>query len=304
MLYYPVISLTPVFFDRHRGFAMGIAMSGSGAGGLVFAPVTQTLLQHYGAPVTLRILGVWNFVICVAISFVIRPHPAYKPIRPSLALAKRGTFIVQVRTSHAYIFNSRSPTHDPQLFASFFQAAGNIIPLYYLTTYSTYVLGYSPTTASMLLAVNNGVNSISRVAMGILADYAGRQNTLVGCVRPDFPFSYNYNYIAPLTLDRLPRAGHLLCYLSNHALDSCVTSTFPRVRRPLWYGFRRLQRPFAYHYCGNLWERTLLLCKCRHLLCTWPWRGNGGTHCRRPVGCPPRARPALGTNSTADEEFR
>jgi MFS family permease len=109
MLYYPVISLTPVFFDRHRGFAMGIAMSGSGAGGLVFAPVTQSLLQRYGAPVTLRILGVWNFVICVAVSFVIRPHPAYKPIRPSLALAKRGTFIVQVRTSRAYILNSSCP---------------------------------------------------------------------------------------------------------------------------------------------------------------------------------------------------
>ena len=109
MLYYPVISLTPVFFDRHRGFAMGIAMAGSGAGGLVFAPVTQSLLVGYGAPVTLRILGVWNFVICVAISFVIRPHPAYKPIRPSLALAKRGTFIVQVRTAPRVHLNSCPP---------------------------------------------------------------------------------------------------------------------------------------------------------------------------------------------------
>ena len=77
-----------------------------------------------------------------------------------------------------------------KLFASFFQAAGNIIPLYYLTTYSTYVLGFSPTTASMLLAVNNGVNSVSRVAMGFIADYAGRQNTLVGCVRSDLSFSH------------------------------------------------------------------------------------------------------------------
>jgi MFS family permease len=185
MLYYPVISLTPVFFDRHRGFAMGITMAGSGAGGLAFAPVTQILLQRYGAPVTLRVLGVWNFVICVAISFVLRPHPAYKPIRPSLALAKRGTFIVQVRRYCAYISTRACPLMIPQLFASFFQAAGNIIPLYYLTTYSTYVLGFSPTTASMLLAVNNGVNSVSRVAMGFIADYAGRQNTLVGCVRSD-----------------------------------------------------------------------------------------------------------------------
>ena len=54
----------------------------------------------------------------------------------------------------------------------------------------------------MLLAVNNGVNSASRVAMGFIADYAGRQNTLVGCVSSD----QNYNYIVPpLTLNRLPR---------------------------------------------------------------------------------------------------
>lgn len=185
MLYYPVISLTPVFFDRHRGFAMGIAMSGSGAGGLVLAPVTQSLLVRFGAPVTLRILGVWNFVICVAISFVIRPHPAYKPIRPSLALVKRGAFIFQVRTS-ARVRPATRPIRL-QLFAAFFQAAGNIIPLYYLTTYSTYVLGSTPTASSMLLAVNNGVNSVARVAMGLIADHFGRQNTLVGCVRPEFP---------------------------------------------------------------------------------------------------------------------
>ncbi|KAI9507798.1 major facilitator superfamily domain-containing protein [Russula earlei] len=142
----PVTSLTPVYFDRHRGFAMGIAMAGSGAGGLVLAPVTQSLLARFGAPVTLRILGVWNLAVCIPISFVMRPHPAL------------------------------------QLLAAFLQAAGNIIPLYYLTTYSVSVLGLSPTTASMLLALNNAVNSVARVLMGLLADYVGRQNTMVSCV--------------------------------------------------------------------------------------------------------------------------
>ena len=99
MLYYPVISLTPVYFNRHRGFAMGIAMAGSGAGGLVLAPVTQSLLLRYGPTVTLRILGVWNLVACVPISFVVRNHPAFRPIRPSMELAKKGTFLLQVRTA-------------------------------------------------------------------------------------------------------------------------------------------------------------------------------------------------------------
>ncbi len=91
------------------------------------------------------------------------------------------------------VYPQPPPDHSRslQLLASFFQAAGNIIPLYYLTTYSVYVLGFSPTMASMLLAVNNGVNSVSRVTMGLIADYAGRQNTLVGCVRSDIPSSYN-----------------------------------------------------------------------------------------------------------------
>ena len=99
MLYYPMTSLTPPFFDKHRGFAMGIALSGSGAGGLVFAPVTQALIDRYGAPVTLRILGVWNFVVLIPISFIIRRPPGYSPVRPSFALAKRGAFILQVRTA-------------------------------------------------------------------------------------------------------------------------------------------------------------------------------------------------------------
>ncbi|KAI0308322.1 MFS general substrate transporter [Multifurca ochricompacta] len=163
MLYYPMTSLTPRFFDRHRGFAMGIALSGSGAGGLVLAPVTQSLLARFGAPVTLRILGVWNFVVCIPISFVVRRPPGYTPARLSLTLAKKGTFLLQ-------------------LLASFLQAAGNIIPLYYLTMYSASVLGLSTSTASILLAVNNAVNSVARVLMGLTADYVGRQNTMVGCV--------------------------------------------------------------------------------------------------------------------------
>ncbi|KAI0275312.1 MFS general substrate transporter [Gloeopeniophorella convolvens] len=160
LLYYPIMSLTPPFFDRHRGLAMGIVLAGSGIGGLVLAPVTHALLDHLGAPATLRILGAWNFVVCIPVSCVIRRPPGYRTARPTLALAKRGTFLLQS-------------------FAAFLQAAGNVIPLYYLTTYSTSVLSLSSSTGSLLLAVNSAVNSASRIGMGLLADQVGRQNTMV-----------------------------------------------------------------------------------------------------------------------------
>jgi hypothetical protein len=69
---------------------------------------------------------------------------------------------------------------------AFLQAAGNTIPIYYMTTYSTSVLSYSPATGSLLLAVNSAVNSLSRVGMGALADQLGRQNTMVASVHSFF----------------------------------------------------------------------------------------------------------------------
>ena len=39
----------------------------------------------------------------------------------------------------------------------------------------------------MLLAVNNASNSVARVTIGLLADYVGRQNTMIACVRTVFP---------------------------------------------------------------------------------------------------------------------
>ena len=126
-----------------------------------------------------ELCGLCCYFLCYSAPSGVQTDTAVSCTRQEGSIHCAGPYIPR-----AYI-STPAHTQDPQLLASFFQAAGNIIPLYYLTTYSTYVLGFSPTTASMLLAVNNGVNSVSRVAMGFIADHAGRQNTLVGCVRSD-----------------------------------------------------------------------------------------------------------------------
>lgn len=65
-----------------------------------------------------------------------------------------------------------------QSLAVFLQASGNFVPLTFMTTFST-TLGYTSAFAAVLLAVNNGVNTISRILLGALADYIGRQNMIV-----------------------------------------------------------------------------------------------------------------------------
>ncbi|KAI0654437.1 MFS general substrate transporter [Cubamyces menziesii] len=165
MYYFPIMSLTPAYFDRNRGAAMGIVLAGSGVGGLVLSPVFHTLLTRLGIQWALRILGIWNFLLGIPISSVLtKKHGAAANVagrtRVSMAMIKRGTFILQS-------------------LGALLQAAGNMVPVYFLTTYSVAVLSYSSSTGSLLLAVNTAVNSAARIGMGILADRVGRQNTMV-----------------------------------------------------------------------------------------------------------------------------
>ncbi|GJE90222.1 MFS general substrate transporter [Phanerochaete sordida] len=164
LYYFPILSLTPAYFDRHRGFALGFVLSGAGVGGLVLSPVMSALISRLGIGWALRILGFWNLAVGIPVSFVVKKrgnvYSASGRTTVDLSVAKRGAFIWQA-------------------FGAFLQAGGNVVPTYFLTTYSVSVLSYSARTASLLLAINNAVNSVARISMGILADRVGRQNTLI-----------------------------------------------------------------------------------------------------------------------------
>ncbi|THU82127.1 MFS general substrate transporter [Dendrothele bispora CBS 962.96] len=172
MYYYPLMTLAPTYFDRHRGFAMGLILAGSGVGGLVMALVLQNLLDRYGIGWALRILGVWNFVVGVGVAMVVRGQRQSGgenangggngggSSMPNKSLMRRGTFWYQS-------------------FAAFLQAGGNVVPLYYMSSYAVSVLLLPQSTSSLFVSINSGVNSVSRILMGILADHIGRQNTLV-----------------------------------------------------------------------------------------------------------------------------
>ncbi|KAG7095687.1 hypothetical protein E1B28_006401 [Marasmius oreades] len=171
MFYFPIIAIAPTYFDRHRGFAMGLILAGSGIGGLVLAPVQQYLMDRYDVQWTLRILGLWNFAIGIPVSMVVQHRQGFG--------FERGAPRTRTRLAGT---TARRGTFWYQAIGAFLQAGGNIVPLYYMTSYSVSVLSLSRSTGSLYLSINSGVNSISRIAMGVLADYIGRQNTLIGGV--------------------------------------------------------------------------------------------------------------------------
>ena len=55
------------------------------------------------------------------------------------------------------------------------------MPLFYTSLFAE-SLSYPPETGALLIALSNGVNAVSRILMGFLADKVGRQNTMVATV--------------------------------------------------------------------------------------------------------------------------
>ena len=107
LLYFPIMSFAPRFYDRHRGFALGFILSGNGIGGLVLAPVAHVLIHRYGIQWTLRILSIWTLVMMVPVACVVRQPPGFQARRRggpaasrlNMSLIKRGVFSAQVTSS-------------------------------------------------------------------------------------------------------------------------------------------------------------------------------------------------------------
>jgi MFS family permease len=101
-VYFPVITLTPLHFDAHRGLALGIVLSGAGFGGLVLAPIIKTLITHVGIQCALRYLGLINFVITFPIGFVLKSKDgrAGSAQLVNLRVIRRKVFVFEVRYVH------------------------------------------------------------------------------------------------------------------------------------------------------------------------------------------------------------
>jgi len=140
---------------------MGFILSGAGIGGLVFSPLIRALLTSIGPRWTLRTLSLLNIVISLPIALSASPSRfiGRRPTHVDLKLAMKPAFLFSVG-------------------AAFLQSGGNGLPLTFLAEYSV-ALGYSAGFGATLLAISNGVNSISRVVTGYAGDRFGRQNTLI-----------------------------------------------------------------------------------------------------------------------------
>lgn len=73
LVWFPCVSAAQQWFSKRRGLSVGIAISGSGFGGLILSNVIQAAIDHLGYQWALRIVGFISFVLLIIAACTVRP---------------------------------------------------------------------------------------------------------------------------------------------------------------------------------------------------------------------------------------
>ncbi|KAJ2160362.1 hypothetical protein GGF46_002310 [Coemansia sp. RSA 552] len=155
-------SIPSQWFTRRRGLATGIALSGSGVGGMWMASATTGLVESLGRPWAMRITGMVVMAATLSVSPWMRvrlvPHKSESLIDWSLL---------------------KNPRFSLFLVALVFAIAAYFGPFYQIPSYSVVVLHKSATWGSNMDTLMNGMSVVGRLAVGLLADKVGPLNLLI-----------------------------------------------------------------------------------------------------------------------------
>ena len=159
LLQFPAMVAVTQYFDKKRGAALGVAISGSSIGGVVIPIALSKMLNStsLGFGWSVRIIG-----------FTITPLLALS----SVAITSR----LPPRTTDFFILAAFKELRYQLIIVSlFFMFTGMFTPLFFIPTYAV-TQGVHVTLASYMLAILNAASTFGRIIPGVLADKFGRIN--------------------------------------------------------------------------------------------------------------------------------
>ncbi|RAK81213.1 MFS general substrate transporter [Aspergillus fijiensis CBS 313.89] len=187
LAYVPTMSVAPTWFNARRGLAMGVIISGTGIGGMMWPPVLRAMISHIGFRNALRVSGCIATTIVTGAGAVLRWEPQFHAnlkARQQEQLTSNPSS-TSSRTQWKQLLTvplvDRTTAFSARFLAQasgcFLQSAGYTTPLFFYVAFAQ-TLGYSTTTAATFLTVSNASNFVSRIVLGYLADKFGRINAL------------------------------------------------------------------------------------------------------------------------------
>ncbi|RAL06718.1 putative MFS monocarboxylate transporter [Aspergillus homomorphus CBS 101889] len=181
----PMIALVGQHIKVKRGFAVGIVISGSSLGGVIWPIAVNKLLQdpRIGFGWTMRIVAFIMIPLLAVSCLCCRPPAKPLPaITPEFQAAAVDTEKSSPRISQD---QPPKPEHEPSILknpsmhltclAFFIIYFGMFSPFFYTTSYAV-AQGFSADLAFYTISIINGASLFGRILPGILADRYGRFN--------------------------------------------------------------------------------------------------------------------------------
>lgn len=178
---WPPVAVVSRHLPRHRGLALGLVISGSSLGGLVWPIVLQQLLYHtdLGFGWTMRIVGFIMMPLLAAACLIVVEAPQERPQRE---IAARQGQEAHDKKSPARKKTDFSILKKPEFgFLCSGLAIGYLglfAPFFYVSSYAV-AKGVSPSMSFYLISILNAASLFGRVLPGILADRWGHFNFMV-----------------------------------------------------------------------------------------------------------------------------
>ncbi|KAI9003046.1 major facilitator superfamily domain-containing protein [Hyaloraphidium curvatum] len=166
-VYIAGIAALQQYFLKRRGLAIGLAVSGSGFGGLALSSVTQILIDNLGIPWTLRTLGLALLGVGLVGGALMRPRV------PSGRQAHKEAGVRLLPKLDFSVF--RNKYFVVLYVSSAISNFGYFVPFYFISSYSTSI-GLSANLSSLALGIMNGASAFGRIGMGGIADRIGYLN--------------------------------------------------------------------------------------------------------------------------------
>lgn len=176
LAYMTSVTVAPTWFTTRRGLAMGIILSGTGVGGLVWAPALKACIDAMGYRNTLRLTGAVSFVLNTGAGAAMTWEPSRKAQNEIEQRAKTTRNIFAVPLVDFRLMKTRK--FVAQASGAVFQGAAYYIPVFFFATYAS-SLGYSDTAGANFIALSNACNAIGKIVIGYAADRYGRLNVLL-----------------------------------------------------------------------------------------------------------------------------
>ncbi|KAF5093441.1 hypothetical protein D0Z00_004062 [Geotrichum galactomycetum] len=170
LVYIPSSSLVPGWFDKKLGLANGVAMAGSGLGGVVFTLAAQHIIDTSGVRSSMRILGIVASVGCAVTALLCKKFPMDSDVTVSDA---------PVEPVKEKVVDKRMMKRvDLWCIISWtaISCFANAIVLFTITSYGRSSLGVTASQSSIASSVTSVGSIVGRPLLGLLLDLQGQFN--------------------------------------------------------------------------------------------------------------------------------